>query len=392
MTFGTILLCNAWLKWKGVSLDKIYSPNSTPVEDEKKAGLGEMSKKVCAVLLLLLVFITGCGGKAAEEQPAEAAPESKGKVAPVMTVKIQSEPLLLSAMAVARPGREAELSFNASGTISRMNAVVGKRVDKGQLLAVLDAQTAGSRTARQLDIEDARRTLARAQEDFQRYQALHDAGAVPAVELENKQLALENAASRLDRAQIGYEDTALTAPFAGTVVKVSRREGETAGPGAPVIKIVDLSQIKLTLDVDGVLVNNFNSGQKVKIAREDGVQAEGTVTSVALLTDTATGKYPVEINLGNADGGWRGGMTAQVEVPRTLATGIVVPLSALGLDEEKRFVLVVENGLAKKCYVKVGQVMTDDIEILSGLTEGQRVITGGIAYIVAGEKIVAKGE
>jgi len=341
---------------------------------------------------MLLVFIAGCGGRAPEELSAELSPEPEGRVAPVMTVKIQSEPLLLSAMAVARPGREAELSFNASGTISRMDTAVGKQVGKGQLLAVLDVETAGSRSARQLDIDDARRTLARAQEELQRYQALHEAGAVAAVELENKKLALENAAGRLERVQISYEDTTLSAPFAGTVVEVNAGTGETAGPGAPVIKIVDLSAIKLTLDVDGGLVNNFNSGSRVKVTREDGVEAEGTVASVALLTDTATGKYPVEISLANADGGWRGGMTARVEVPRVLTTGIVVPLSALGLDEEKRFVLVVENDLAKKCYVKVGQVMADDIEILSGLIEGQRVITGGIAYITAGEKIVAKGE
>lgn len=348
-----------------------------------------MNKKLLFMLALALLLMAGCGKKPPENAKAE---EPKGKVAPVITVQKQSEPVMLSAMAVAEAGREAELSFTSSGTVSKVHVAKGNQVRQGQLLAVLDTDTTRSKSTRQLDIEDARRNLEQAEEDLKRYEALHQAEAIAAVELENKQQAVKNAASQLERAMLSSEDNNILAPFSGTVVEVNRREGETASPGTPVLRVVNLSEVKLTLNVSGDLVNNFVSGRKVNVTREDGVRAEGIITSVALVTDSATGKYPVEIKLNNGDAGWRGGMTALVEVPRTLATGFVIPLGGLGLDGEQRYVLVVENGIAKKRHVQVGQVMEDDIEILAGLQEGERVITGGIAFITEGEKIVAKGE
>ena len=349
-----------------------------------------MNTKLLLILVLTLILMAGCGGK--PPQDVTASEEPKGKVAPVMTVQKQSEPVMLSAMAVAEAGREAELSFTASGTVSKMHVTSGTQVRKGQVLAVLDTDATRSSSTRQLDIEDARRDLEQAEGDLSRYEALHQADAISNVELENKQRAVKNAASQLERAKISSEDKNIVAPFSGTVVEINRREGETASMGTPVMMIADLSEVKLTLNVSGDLVNNFKSGWKVNVTREDGVQAEGNITSVARVTDSATGKYPVEIKLSNGDAGWRGGMTALVEVPRTLATGLVIPLGGLGLDGEQRYVLVVENGVAQKRHVQVGQVMKDDIEILAGLQEGERVITGGIAFITEGTKIVAKGE
>lgn len=350
-----------------------------------------MTKKLTAILSVAIILLAGCGAESSptgEKNPAE----KDGKIASVITVQKQTRPVTLTATAVAVPKQEAGLCFSASGTIKQINVVKGDRVGRGQLLAVLDTGTEESRSIKQLQLEEARRELAQKKTDLQRSETLYSQGAISRVDLEERRREVERAASDMAQIEQNIEDVKLLAPFAGTVVEVNNQAGEIAMAGQAIIRLVDLSQVKLTLDVPEDLIEQYKPGQNARVLRESGKTEQGKVTSLAPVVDAGTGKYRVEVTVHNANEEWRGGMLARVEVPRTLITGIVLPLSCVGINQDKRYVLVVENGLAQKRQVQVGQVMEDSIEILSGLRTGEKVISAGIAYIMDGEKIAAKGD
>ncbi|WP_161798264.1 efflux RND transporter periplasmic adaptor subunit [Aneurinibacillus tyrosinisolvens] len=201
-----------------------------------------------------------------------------------------------------------------------------------------------------------------------------------------------SAKNGITQANKNIQDAKITAPFSGTIAEVTPYVGDMVSPGTAVATLVDLSQIKVSVQIEPSLISQFAAGKKITMNREDGSKTTGTVTFISPLADSATGKYNVEITAPNPDGVWRGGMVANVELPRTLSTGFILPLQCLGVGDKGRYVLVAENGTVKKRMIEAGQIIGDKIEILSGINPGDQVIASGISFLLEGEKVEPKGE
>lgn len=406
-----------------------------------------MVKKRGLWMLAAALAIAGCGG-----QPEEAAqPETKAKVVEVYTVGQEKEPAALSLAGLVEARQDLALSFGTSGKIAAIQVKKGDRVNQGQVLATLDTgyyekaldaaagQVLEAAARRQkvlqgakpeeiqqqrLQVQSAEKRFAKASQDLVQGEKLYAGGAIAKSTLDDLQLqkeqaeialqnerikleemlagsdpdelaatdaSLKQAASEAERARKTLGETRIVAPFAGVVVDVTQEEGELSGPGQAVIHLVDLAAVKVTLDVTNDQVVHFREGAQVTVRTNSGQEAKGTVIYVAPVVDRQTGKYRVEVQVPNEQGLWRGGMVASVETPlRT--TGHLIPLESLGISEAKRYVMVVENGVVKRREVKVGQLLGDRVEILSGIKPGDQLLKTGITYFVDGENVVAKGE
>lgn len=406
-------------------------------------------KKHATILLALVVLATaGCGPGAAEP---EIQQETKAKVVEVYRVQKAAAPVALTATGLVQASREAVLPFGAGGTVSSIAVKKGDQVTQGQLLASLDARSyqteveaaasqveeAAARKAKtlkgassetiqkqQLQVQSAQQDLDKASEDVVVGEKLFAGGAISQSELDDRKRARDQAAIRLrdhklaleellrgaepedvamanasikqaagqvERAKKSLGETKIVAPFAGTIVDVTKQVGELASPGEQVVHIVDLSEVKITLDVTNDVINQYREQAKVQISGGDGKKHEGTITFVSPVVDKQTGKYRVELVAANPDGQWRGGMVATVELPRQL-NGYLVPLEAVGVSQSEHYVMAIENGLTVKRPVKTGQMVGDQIEILSGLHEGDQLLRSGITFYVEGQKVEAKGE
>ncbi|ATW26596.1 efflux RND transporter periplasmic adaptor subunit [Candidatus Formimonas warabiya] len=348
-----------------------------------------MRKGFALIILSILIFSLGCGAKPADNK--DAGKETKGKLVSALTVKKQEQPLLLSAVGIAEPEQEADLFFNASGILTGLHVTNGMKVGKGQLLATLDTDTAENSVS-SLVLADAQAELAKKQTDLERVQKLYQEGVATERDLEDAQREVDRQTNQVAQAERSVVATNLKAPFSGIIAEVMQQAGQTVSPGTPVMKIVDLSKVKIVLDVPNDLISQYHVGQTAAVTSDGGKQEQGKVTAISPVTDPQTGKYRVEITLSNGTGLWRGGMVAQVEVPRTLSTGIILPLSCVGVNQDQQYVLAIENGVAKRHVVEVGQIIGDSIEILSGIKPNDRVISSGIAYIGDGEAVTVKGE
>ncbi len=407
-----------------------------------------MKKRYSFMLAATLLIATGCGPT---PNATEAKPEAKAKVVEVYQVQKQTKPIMLSVTGIVEAKRDVVLSFGTSGKITAINVKKGDYVSQGGLLASLDTsfyqkaveaaagqvQEANARKSKtvkgatpeeiqsqRLQVESANKRLAEAVREYDQAQKLFAGGAISKSELDsrrsqkeqaeitakNEQIRLNDllkgaepedivavnasitqAASAVEQAKKTLNETKIIAPFAGTIVDVAQQVGELSGPGQQVIHLVDLSEVKVTVDVANDLIDQFVEGKAVVVSKDGGKKTNGKVTFISPVVDPNTGKYRVEITVPNAEKSWRGGMLAQVEVPRQIQ-GLVVPLESIGISQSDRYVMVVKGGVAKKQVVKVGQVMDDQIEVLSGIQPGDQVIRAGITYVVDGEKVAAKGE
>ncbi|WP_206529890.1 efflux RND transporter periplasmic adaptor subunit [Brevibacillus sp. SYP-B805] len=408
-----------------------------------------VKKQLSFLLAATLLAAAGCGQNPGA--PDAAQQEAKAKIVELYTVEKQTKPIMLAVTGMVEAKQEASLAFGTSGKITQITVKKGDQVAAGQLLASLDAgyyqkaleaaagQVREAATRKQvtvngakpeeiqqqrLQVEAADKRYEKAKQDRLKGEKLYEGGAISKAALDDLRLqeeqaeiasknehirlddmlkgadaddlaavdaSLQLASSEAERARKTLGDTKVVAPFAGTVVDVTQQVGELSGPGQALIHLVDLSTVKVTVDVASDLIDQFREGEEVTVSRDGQNKTAGRITYISPVIDQQTGKYRVEVTVPNHDRAWRGGMLATVEVPRQIK-GLVVPMESVGISQSDRYVLVVENGVAKKRVVTIGQVLDDKIEVLSGLKAGDKVVRTGITYIIDGEKVAAKGE
>ncbi len=402
------------------------------------------------ITAILLLTVAGCGGKQADVQDIQEMEVEKLKVVDVITIQKQTDPITMSLMGIVEPNQTASLMFNSNGKIINLNVKKGGFVQKGQILGTLDTKLSASESIlvqrqmeeanasklkllqgadledieqQKLKIEDAKRNLDKATQDLHIGEQLLANGAISKNEVEQlkiqakqfentlktEELALDTLLKGPDQNQIAsanlsiaqaqketarvsqdLEGKTLKAPFSGIVMDVKKIEGDITTMGTPVVDLVDLSKVKIHVQVGEDSIDQFQLNNKVNIATENTNELLGIISYISPITDSATGKYKVEITVPLEKKEWKEGMVVIVEIPRKLTTGIVVPLQSVGISEKGNYVLLVENDRIKKQQVELGQTYDDNVEILSGINAGQKLITSGISYLLEGEKVEIK--
>ncbi|MBG9945595.1 transporter [Brevibacillus formosus] len=397
------------------------------------------------VLTIVLMFIAGCGEEAKQETE-----QAKQKIVQVHTVK-QTDSLPIPLTAFVEYKQESHLAFGASGTIERMNVTKGAKVTQGQVLSSLNtnyyqkgleaaqsqvqsASALRSKTLQgvspdliskqRLAVDSQEKRLKDALRKWETVQELFKGGAISQSELDSAQsekeqveislqearitldkllkgaeineiasadAELKQAASEVELAKKTLQETKLVAPFSGTVIDVTKKAGSLAQPGESIIHLVDSSEVKLKVDVPLDVMGNYKQGDTVPVAVEGKAKSTGTITFISPVLNAETGKYLVEIAVPNKDSVLIEGMVATVEMSRKV-NGMLVPVQSVGVKESQRFVMVVENGVIKRRDVEVGQIIGNNVEILSGLQPGNQILISGITYYAEGEVVTVKGE
>lgn len=312
---------------------------------------------------------------------------------------------------------EVNLTAEVVAKVREILVEEGDQVEQGQLLLRLDPETyrnaiereqAGRRQSliaidrQKLALALAETRLRRGRELLERqmigqsdFDDLRNARDMARVELQSSQESLRRADAILGEAREQLEKTDIRAPIGGTIVDLPIKVGETAIPstmslaGASLMKIADTSAIQAELKVDEADIARIRLGQEAEVvaAAAQDTPIAGKVSQIALAPTLEPGSqgrsYEVEVLLTvPEDMGLRSGMSARADIflgdgGKTLA----VPVEAVVTEESEdgkveRFVWVERDGLARKVAVETG--LSDDRweAITSGLSVGDRVITG----------------
>lgn len=359
------------------------------------------------------------------------------------TIERRTVTTTVAASGVIEPVSELSLSFSQVGTLATIDVEVGQAVSTGDVLATLDpadleaavlaaesavasarsgvAQAAQVEAAAQQAINGADEALARAElsiaqaKDATTYrseqrdaanrqkasaEASRDAAAaqMAAAQAQKSQAAtsLSSARAQLEQAQRALAEASLVAPIDGTVISIASEVGEPLGAGAGAtgstafIVLADLTEFVVTADFAEADVVGIEVGQEVSLSFDalPGQSITGEVLEVGLYgeVDPAGGRlttYEVTISVPNPPAGLRVGMTSQASITTAEQSDVLAaPVTALVESEGKTYVQVLgEDGTITRVEVTVGIQGGYWVEITSGLSGGESVVTGSSGEI-----------
>lgn len=199
-------------------------------------------------------------------------------------------------------------------------------------------------------------------------------------ELAAAQAQVEQARVAVRQAELALENATLTAPMAGTVALVGAVEGELISAAQPTVVLIDTSEFKITLAIDETDIGKLEVGQPATITLDafPGEELRGQVTEVSPAGTVQQGivTYSVTVRPDPTDLPVRPGMTAGVDIVVAEKENVLlVPNRAIRTQEGKRVVLVLRGDQTVPVEVETGLRNEQFVEIRSGLSEGDHVIT-----------------
>jgi RND family efflux transporter MFP subunit len=310
-----------------------------------------------------------------------------------------------------------------TGTVEDLSIKLGDTVTAGQTLFVLvngDLDTAVTRAEAayqqsKQQVQQANINLTKAQNDLYKLQhpSAPATGPVPPVDANAVNLAKQqvtaaqmgvtsakldqsSASQALKQAQDDADKRTVTAPVGGLVTVLNAQNGQSLSGGGSsstsaagstsgstgAVEISDLSTLRARVQVNEVDLVNIKIGQKANISFDSlpDADASGTVSAIAPTGTNTQGvvTYDVDLTLDTIDARLRPSMSCTADiVTETKGAALVVPTSALRTDTstKKKYVFVVEGQNSARADVTTGLVVGTDTEILTGLTEGQTIVT-----------------
>jgi RND family efflux transporter MFP subunit len=344
--------------------------------------------------LLLLAFVLalpGCAKTAQEEGAAESVPTITAEIGKVLRQDLV-ERLVVRGTIAAVPNEDVRISALVPGHVMMLKVAEGDAVAAGQVVAEIDPrpledqkrQAAAAVAQAKAALENAKLNLERTTRLFQR-------GIAAGKEVEDaisQQVAaeagVETALASLATADRQLSRTKVTSPIAGSVVKrlVSVGEQVDGTAGQPLIEVANLDVLELAANVPSEHLAAVRVGQTVEILSDAYVDHvfPGRVIAIAPAVDPATNTALTRIAVTNTGRLLKIGMYAQARVGVGERKGaLTVPPSAIAKNEEgEAAVYVVTGDTAQRTVVKVGLETSDAVEILSGVGDGQAVLTSGV--------------
>lgn len=299
-----------------------------------------------------------------------------------------------------------------AGRLDSISAQLGDRVSRGQQVAKIEDRELQQQVKqaeqslevnratlkqRESDLQLRKTTLARQQQllaqGLQTRQAVEDAdaaynSAVAAVDLARAQLAQTE--SRIDELKITLSNTIIASPVDGFVGRRNLDQGAFAGANTVILQVVDLSTVRMVANLVEKDFKRIVQGvqAEVQVDAFPGETFTGVVSRVAPVFDAATRTASMEIEVPNPGYRLKPGMYARVRLTaERKANALTVPRNAVVDSEGRRGVFLPDGQTAKFQPVVTGLQDERLVEILDGVTDGQRVITTGALALRDGDRI-----
>jgi len=401
-------------------------------------GKRKWSVAALALLALLLAWAVVRHTRLEADSSDPAQGNGGAPVAAVVKVEKHSLGVALKLAGAFKPFQDVDIHAKVAGYIKKIYVDVGSHVTEGQTLAVLEvpelrAELAGADAS----VRRAKEEIRRAGDDVSRAKSAHAAahsmyerlyqasqqraGLVAQQEVDDAQAKdleaeaqVASSEAALDAAQQAMEVaeanqrqytalsdyTKITAPFAGVVTVRYADTGSLIAAGTssstqsePVVRLAQISVLRLVLPIPESIAGEIRLGDPVKVHVEALHQdSVGMVSRFADALDPQTRTMETEIDFQNGDGKLLPGMYVEATVaPAVRKDTLTVPLEAVDVDGSEGIVLEVNaQNVLEERKVHLGLQGSTRIEVLSGLSEGARVVVGSRNEFRAGMKVIPK--
>lgn len=302
----------------------------------------------------------------------------------VITVNDSNAVLNLEESGVFKSRQEIVVSANVAGQVTQLRAKEGQYVSKGAVLAQIN------NAALQSQLITAEAVLANAIKDAKRFENAQTVGATTKMQVEQAQLAIENAQTNISSIKEQMKFYTITAPMSGYINKLHIEQGSYVMPGTQVLDIVDIGTLKLIVKVDETLVPMIKLGRTVPITTDvfPGKKYSGTVTNIGLKSDNSQ-KFDIEITIGNSGSDLKSGMYGKAYFANISSTqGMFIPRGAIiGSLQDPAVYVIKDDSTATFRKITTGAYSGNNIAVTTGLSSGDKVVTMGQINLQEGVRV-----
>jgi RND family efflux transporter MFP subunit len=225
----------------------------------------------------------------------------------------------------------------------------------------------------------AQNNYQKAQKDWKRSNELHKEGLISESDLESARQTFKAAEAQFVSAQHQYNSSEITSPISGIVTSIAVDVGTMLNPGMTVANVVDISKLKVVLNVAEQDAFRLKVGDPAEVETTiyPGVKFFGKIASISVKGDAAH-TYPVKILIpNNKQHPLKSGMFGQITIKLGNQVGLAIPRTALVGSAANQQVFVVEGGKAILRDIQAGSEVGTNIVVLQGLREGEMVVVSG---------------
>lgn len=362
---------------------------------KQKHRMTHGSAGTAGLVLLALAAVAGCSS---QRETADVAPETVSVVS-VVSVQPEKVPDLVEAVGTLRAAQTSPLAGQMMANIVEMRAREGDRVQRGQVLAVLDEaqpraaleRATAADLASQQGITAADADFALAESTLKRYQALYEKKSVSPQEFDEVRARYRAAEARRDMARAGQTQakaalqqartalgyTRIIAPFDGLVTERKADVGALVSPGMPIFTLEDVHRYRLEATVNETDLRYVRRGQQVPVIIDAVGEREfkGRVVEIVPAADAASRSFLVKIEI-PSDPALRSGVFGRAQFSRGERSCLLVPRTAIVERGQLQGVYVLDqNKIASLRYITLGKPSGAEVEVLAGLQAGETLIS-----------------
>lgn len=286
--------------------------------------------------------------------------------------------------------QQSTVSAQTSGTVVELPFDVDDSVAAGDLIVRLEDSEQRSRLNQALaGLEEARSGLINARQQYERVEAIHERGLVSRQEFDQARNNLSASRARVERAEAAVDEarkqldyTRIVAPYGGILTERHVELGESVNPGQPLLNGLSLEQLRVVVDLPQKYADLARSERQATVTLADGRVLETGELTFYPYANPATHTFRLRLQLNEPNGSLFPGMLVKVGVPVASREALWVPASALIQRSELRAVFVLDSqGQPRLRQVRVGSLDGDRLEVLSGVSAGERVIANPSALV-----------
>lgn len=355
-----------------------------------------LSFKLAAAVLLLTVFTYGCGSP---DEPGQPAAGERPTVE-IEAAQYRSIPGSQKFSGAVKSERTVNMSTKVMGKITELNVDAGDYARKGEVLArIKDDNLRAQKGQVEAQLAQAQANLKNTRTNFQRIKALYEKGSATQKEFDDMQTQLQSAEANVNALNAKLQEiedmlnyTTLEAPFNGYVVSKMASEGDMATPGQPLLSFEQEGPIKVEMTVPESEITRLSLGDTVsvdvKAAGRNGLR--GIVSNINPAGNRGSRQFMVEVRLPalDADSGLKSGMFAEVSLLSGTNSSLTVPRSAI-VERGQLTGLYTLNDSSEVMlrWVRLGNASGESVEVLSGLSPGERYVKSFEGRLQEGQKV-----
>ncbi len=318
----------------------------------------------------------------------------RGTGAPTVTVstqRVQAQAWRdsLEALGTAQANESVWITAKVTETVVRVNFEDGQLAEAGQVLVDLSGKVELAGLA------EAAAAYRDSAQQYRRAQQLTEQKLLPASQLDSQRASLDAARARLDATRARLADRVITAPFAGRLGFRQVSPGSLVTPGTVITSLDDVSLIKLDFALPERWLSALSPGQAVvaRSAAFPGRDFAGVVRALGARVDPRTRAITVRAELANPELALRPGMLLTVRLALPERQALVVPeIAIVQIGEQAQVFRVRADDTVEAVSVRLGQRREGEVEVLSGLAAGERLVVDGTVKLRPGSRIVEAGE